>query len=251
MFKSAVALFLSTALVHTLAGAPAVQSADDVIEKHLAAIGGRAALSKLTSRRSFGKVTIGTPNGDISGPIELSAKAPNKARAYMKLDLSAMGVTDPMVLEQKFDGAAGWMLNNLQGDNEITGNQLENMQNNSFPTPLLNYKARDSKVEMLPKETIGTKELIVLRLTPKKGSAVKMYFDPATYHLVRTLTRINSPELGDLEQVGEPSDYRDVGGIKVPFLLVNSSSVQTVTIKLDKVEHNVPIDDAIFVKKLP
>jgi zinc protease len=249
MTRSAIALILSFGLVHTLSGAPAVQSADDVIEKHLAAIGGRAALAKLTSRRSIGKVTIGTPNGDITGSIEISAKAPNKARAYMKLDLSAMGLTDPMVLEQKFDGTAAWMLNSLQGDNPITGNQLENMQNNMFPTPLLTYKAQGSTVEVLPREKVGTKALIVLKMTPKLGSAVKMYFDPDTYQLVRTAVRFSTPELGELEQTGEPSDYRDVGGIKVPFLLVNASSVQTVTIRLEKVEHNVPIDDAIFVKK--
>jgi len=249
MTRSVLALFLSTALVHTLAGAPAVQSADDIIEKHLAAVGGRAALSKLTSRRSTGKVTIGTPNGDISGAIEISAKAPNKARAYMKLDLSAMGLTDPMVIEQKFDGTAAWMLNSLQGDNQITGDQLLNFQNNMFPSPLLTYKAQGSAIVVLPRENVGTKSLIVLKMTPKLGSAVKMYFDPDTYLLVRTVVRFSTPELGELEQVGEPSDYRDVGGFKVPFLLVNATSVQTVTIRLEKVEHNVPIDDAIFVKK--
>ena len=40
-----------------------------------------------------------------------------------------------------------------------------------------------------------------------------------------------------------------VDGIKVPFTIVNSNVAQSVTIKIDKVEQNVPIDDAVFVKK--
>lgn len=35
-------------------------------------------------------------------------------------------------------------------------------------------------------------------------------------------------------------------GVQVPFTVVNSSAMQTVTIKLKTVEHNVAIDDAMF-----
>ena len=39
------------------------QTADEIIEKHLAATGGRAALSKVTSRVSNGTITVTTPIG--------------------------------------------------------------------------------------------------------------------------------------------------------------------------------------------
>jgi hypothetical protein len=55
--------------------------------------------------------------------------------------------------------------------------------------------------------------------------------------------------MGELNQVSEPSDYRTVDGIKVPFKIVNSSEMQTVTIVLSKVTHNVPADDAQFSRK--
>ena len=44
------------------------------------------------------------------------------------------------------------------------------------------------------------------------------------------------------------SDFRDVDGIKVPFKLVGSSSVQTFTVVVTKVEHNVNVDPARFAK---
>jgi outer membrane lipoprotein-sorting protein len=131
----------------------------------------------------------------------------------------------------------------------ITGNQLDNMKGGSFPTPLLNYKAEGRVLELLPRATVAGKEYVVLKMTPKTGSAVTMYFDSTTNLLVRTAARVSSPEVGEVDQTVEISDYRDVGGIKVPFQTVNSSSIQTITVKLDKVEHNVPMDDAIFTAK--
>ncbi len=251
MSRYTLALALALGTLATTSGSAAIQTADEVIEKHLAAMGGRAALTKLTTRKATGTVTITTPGGNITGPIEISSKSPNKTLAFMKLDLSPLGVTETMVLQQKFDGTNAWMLNSLQGDTQITGNQLENMRNATFPTPLLNYKAADSKVELLPKATVAGKEYLALRLTPKSGSAVTMYFDPATYLLMRTSAKVNTPEMGELDNSSEVSDYRDVGGIKVPFVVINANQAQSVTIKLDKVEHNVAIDDAIFSAKLP
>lgn len=251
MTRYPLAILVSLSVLASTTSRAAVQSADEVVEKHLAALGGRAALAKLTSRRGTGTVTITTPGGDISGPIEITVKAPNKTRAKMQLDLAALGVPDPMVLEQKFDGTAGWTLNSLQGDNPITGNQLENMKNNMFPSPLLSYKAAGSTLELLPKETVNGADMLVLRLTPKAGSVVKMYFDPATFLLARSTAKVVTAEAGELDQSSEASDYRTVDGVKVPFKVINANSLQTVTIRLDKVEHNVTVDDAIFSVKTP
>lgn len=226
------------------------QTADEIVEKHLAAMGGRDALTKITSRRSTGTITIATPNGDLSGPCEIDVKAPNKNRAYMELDLTPLGVPQKMVVEQKFDGLAGWGLNSMQGDTEITGDQLLNMRNNVFPSSLLNYKASGMKLEVLPTEKAGDRTLIVLQATPKQGPVVRLYLDAQTYLLVRTYSKYYSAMAGmDVEQTGELSDYRTVDGVKVPFHIVNANAVQTGTIVLTKVEHNVPFDDALFAKR--
>jgi outer membrane lipoprotein-sorting protein len=251
MARYAFALIVSLALLAPASGSAAIQTADEVIEKHLVAAGGRAALARLTTRRASGKVTITTPNGDLTGPIEISSKAPNKTRALMQLDLTPLGVSDTLTLQQKFDGTTGWLLNSLQGDTPITGNQLDNMRNSVFPTPLLNYKAAGLTVELLPRASHAGKEYILLKTTPKTGSAITMYLDPATFLVMRSTSRVNSPDMGDLDQSSEVSDYRDVEGIKVPFQIVNANSVQTITIRLEKVAHNVPIDDTIFSAKLP
>jgi outer membrane lipoprotein-sorting protein len=241
-------ILASLLAVVVCAGTASAQTADDVVEKHLAAAGGRAALGKLTSRHAKGTVTVSTPGGDISGPVEVFTKAPNKTRVTMKLDLTSMGAAE-MQIEQRFDGTTGYLLNSMQGDSEITGNQLQNMRNASFPNALLRYKDAGMKIELVAGEKLAGKEAIVLLLTPKSGSAVRMFLDPETYLVTRTVTTIESPEAGgSLEQTSDLSDYRTVDGVKVAFQIANSNPMQSLKLVFTSVEHNVPIDDATFAK---
>ena len=229
--------------------APArAQTVDQIIEKHLAAMGGRDALGKLTSRRSTGTISLSTPAGPLSGTVEISIKAPNKTRSLIKLDLQALGAGE-MVVDQRFDGTKGVTLNSVQGDSDITGNQLDNLRNNVFPSALLDYKAFDARIEQLPPEKIDGKDAVVFLITPKSGSAVRMYLDAQTFLVLRTVAKITPAQLGtEIEQSSDLSDYRTVDGVKVPFKVVAVNPIQTVTITITSVEHNVPMDDAIFVK---
>ncbi len=249
MKTHALRFLVATLLIQAPVGIAHAQTVDDVVEKHLAALGGRDALGKVTSRKSTGTVTISTPGGPVSGSIEAYAKAPNKTRAYMKLDLSTLGAGE-VTVEQRFDGTVGYALNSMQGDAEITGDQLENMRNNLFPSSLLHYKEAGTKVELLPKEKVGDRDAFVLRLTPRTGPVVRTYVDAETWLILRNVVKVNTPQMGgDIESTSDFTDYRTVDGVKVPFQITNVNSMQSVTIKFDKVEDNVAIDDAMFGKK--
>jgi outer membrane lipoprotein-sorting protein len=228
------------------AGAAQAQTADEAIEKALAAMGGRAALTKLNTRVITGTMTVSTQGVDIPGTVEMSYKAPNLARSFMKLDLSAYGGQE-MVIDRRCDGKTAFEINSQTGVKEITGNQLENMLNASFPSPFLNYKQAGSKVEVAGKEKLGEKDVIVLIFTPKAGSVSKLYFDAQTWLLVRSVGKVNLPEAGgEIEQTTDPSDYRDVDGVKLPYTLAMSNPAQSLTIRIQKVEHNKPLEDSIF-----
>ena len=183
------------ALAMLSSGAPQAQAltAEQIIEKHVAASGGREALSKLTTRRATGTVTLSQSGIDLSGPVELLNKAPNKVKVSLTIDMTAMGMADKMVIEQKFDGTAGVVNISTQGAMPISGNQLDNMKNNVFPSPLLDYKANTSKIELLPQEPVEGKPRLVLLMTPKVGSPVRLYFDPETFLLARTKFTVNTP----------------------------------------------------------
>jgi hypothetical protein len=239
---------LVASLLMGFAQAVAAQTADDVIEKHLAALGGRAALEKITSRTMAGTVTVSTPAGDVSGPVEVIAQTPNKSRTLITLDLSALGA-GRMVVDQRFDGTSGYVLDTLQGNRDISGSQLEAMRNNVFPSPYLKYKEAGTTVELSGKEKLGDREAYLLILKPKSGPVTRQYIDAESYLAVRSVIKVDVPQIGgELEQTTELLDYRGVDGVKVPFQVKTSSAVQTANIIITKVEHNKTIDPAMFSK---
>jgi hypothetical protein len=238
---------LAAAFVLSSVGQARAQTADEIIDKSLTAMGGRAALGKLTSRSTTGTMTVSTPGGDISGPIEVLNAAPNKSRSLITLDLAPFG-GGSMILDQRFDGTSGYALDSMRGNHEITGGQLDAMKNNVFPTPLLTYKERGSKVELGGTEKVGDRDAYVLNVTPASGRPSRIFLDAQSYLPVKLVSTVELPEIGAVEQTIVPSDYREVDGVQVPFKLQGSSSVQTFTIVVTKVQHNVKVDEALFAK---
>jgi outer membrane lipoprotein-sorting protein len=243
-------LFLSAlaAVVVFVPGLVRAQTADEVVEKALTAMGGRAALGKLTSRTATGTISVSTPGGDVTGSVELYNKAPNKSRSVVKIDLSNFGVGQ-VLQDQRFDGTVGYAIDSLNGNRDITGDQLEAMRATTFPSPLLGYKEAGARVELTGKEKVGDKDAYVLRFTPKAGPASRIFLDAETYMLVKTIITLNIPQLGtDVEQSSLFSDYRDVDGVKTPFRVQSVNQLQSLTITLTKVENNAPIPDSSFAK---
>ena len=226
----------------------AAQTADEIIEKHLAASGGRDVLGKLASRTATGTISLTTPVGELMGEIEVYSKKPNKQRTVIKLDLTSLG-GGPIVTDQRFDGATGYVIDPVNGNRPIEGAQLDAMRNGSFPSPLLNYKDLGASLTLMGREPVAGKEAFVLRLTPKAGPSIRMFIDSGTFLLVRTIVTINVPQLGgDIDQVVDFSDFRDVDGIKVPFVTKSTNSVQSISATMTSVKHNVDIEDAAFAK---
>ena len=194
-----------------------------------------------------GKITVSTPGGDVKGTVDVQNKAPNNVRTLISLDLSSLGA-GMMTVDQRFDGTSGIVLDSMQGNRDLTGDQLANMKNQEFPTPLLHYKEHGTKIELGEKEKVGDRDAQVLTVTPKEGPPSRLYVDTQTWLPMRVVQTLELPEVGRVEQTTELSDYREVDGIKVPFSINNSSSVQKISIAVDKIQHNVDVDSTLFKK---
>jgi hypothetical protein len=239
----------AVSIVLASAQAASAQTADEVITKSIAALGGRAAFAKVKTRSTVGTITLQTPAGEVTGSVELLNATPNKSRSLIKADLTSLGVGQ-LVLDQRFNGTVGYALDSLQGNREITGNQLDNLRNNSFPHPFLTYKELGLAVQLAGKEKVGDRDAFVLVFEPTSGSVVRQHIDAETYLPLRSVVKVEVPQLGgrQIEQTTEFHDYRDVDGIKLPFEIRSSSPIQNFTIAITKVEHNVAVDDALFSK---
>lgn len=240
---------VTVALVQLVSASGAwAQTADEVIERSLKAVGGRAAHEKLKSRLMTGTITLSTPAGEISGTVEILNAAPNKARSLIKADLSSLGA-GPLVLDQRFDGSTGYVLDTLQGNREITGNQLDNMRNASFPHPFLTYKELGIAVKLVGKEKVGDREAFVMIFDPPSGSELRQFIDAETYMPIKVVMKVDVPQLGqEIEQTTELLDFKEIDGVKVPFRMRATSNIQNYTVVIDKIEHNVTVDEKLFSK---
>jgi len=250
MRKHFLPVLCSLLLVPAFMGVPTGQAltVDQIVEKHLTALGGREALGKITSRRATGTISVATPMGLLGGPIEMIAKAPNKMRADIRIDLTAVGGPGEMVLAEIFDGTNGWSLDSLQGDRPMSGDQLASARNDFFPTALLKYKELGLTPTLEAMQQVKGKAAHVVLFTPKTGPAERMFFDAESFLIVRMTSTLTTPQTGTIDQVSEPSDYRAVNGVQVPFVLAQTAGEQSITFTFEKVEHNVTLDDSRFVK---
>jgi hypothetical protein len=248
----AVACCAAATLTLLCAAQAQAQTADEIVEKHLAAIGGRAALARLESRIARGTISVSVQGVDLAGPVEIYSKAPNQLRSYAKLDLSQVsgGTVGEVVVDQRCDGKSGFLRNTLQGDRDLTGNPLQSMLNTAvFPTPLLNYKEAGGKVELAGKDTVGDRPVLVVLYSPKAGFPFKEFFDAENYQLLRVVSKTDIPELGgETEQTVDYRDYREVDGVKIAFTQSIVNAAQSISITLQTVEHNKPIDESMFSK---
>jgi len=227
----------------------AAQTADDIIEKDLAALGGRTALSNLRSRSMKGTITWSNL-GDLTGTVEILNEVPNKSRTFVQLDLSGLGLgANSFVQDQRFDGTSGYVIDTIEGNRDITGEQLDAMKNAQFPSPLLNYKGMGTTVELAGKEKVGDRDAYVLIGKPKAGPVIRYYIDAETYLPIRSVMKIMDPQLGtEVEQTQETSDFREVDGVKVPYRIKTTSDLRTVLVTITQVEQNKQIDQSLFSK---
>ncbi|HTI37524.1 MAG TPA: hypothetical protein VL484_08210 [Vicinamibacterales bacterium] len=245
--RSASARLLLAVTFLACAWVSSAQSVDEIIEKSLTAQGGREALGRITSRSTKGTIVITSPAGDLPGTIEVLNQSPNKLRTLLKVDLTSMG-GGSLTLEQRFDGTKGYSMDSMRGESEMTGGRLEILRSAAFPSPFLGYKDRGTKIVLAGTEKVRDKNAYVLNITPAAGPTSRLWIDAESYLPVKTSTTIDTPETGPLEQTTEFSDYHDLDGVKMPYTLNTTSTVQSYTVKVTSVEQNVKIDPALFVK---
>jgi outer membrane lipoprotein-sorting protein len=213
-------------------------TAEQVIEKGIAASGGREAIGKITSRTAKGNVDV--TFAGITAPMEIFAKAPNKM-------VSITTVEGYGIIKNGFDGTVGWSDTPEAGIQEFKGERNEEAKRNATFNGMLNWKELYEKAELKGKEKVGERDAYVLVLTPNVGKPVTQYYDASTFELIRQV-QTSITDQGETEIRSEFSDYKDIDGVKAPMTIKQTIPMGDLIIKMTEVKHNVEIEDAKFTK---
>ena len=212
--------------------------AQALLDKYLASIGGTDSLKKISSRVQKGTVTLA---GNQKIPIDIYAKAPNKR-------VSAVHFKERESLTA-FDGKAGWMA--VPGRvHMMTAGESEGAQMDADIALPAHFSSMFSKLEVSEGESIDSHATWLVVGQREGKPDVQLYFDKQSGLLLRLVRYIDSP-LGLNPLQIDFADYRDSGGVKIPFRWTQARPGNRFTIQVESSEQNVPIDDAKFAPPPP
>jgi murein DD-endopeptidase MepM/ murein hydrolase activator NlpD len=233
--RKLVSIFASTLVVVIISLPTWAQTqaptAQQVLEKALAALGGKERLEKIRTRAASGKVEA----KGVSGTYQLWAKAPDRLK--MKLDIAIQH------LERGYDGTSGW--EKRAGVRELGKAELEKLKQRAVFNPLLNYLNAGTPVELKGKKQLVGAEAYEIQFTPKGETPVTFFFDTSSFLLLR-----EDHQFADATLKISYSDYRKVNDVMIPFTVKEESPGQTLSITFDEYKLDAPLDESLFKNPL-
>jgi outer membrane lipoprotein-sorting protein len=244
LFPVLFAFVLSTAgLVYAQAqaAAPASPTVDEIVAKNIKAKGGADKIKSMQTMQMSGTATL--QGMDVS--MKIYSKRPNMTRQEVKLQ--------EKTIVSGYDGTTAWWINPMMGIDtaqELSGPQAESLKDQAdFDGVLNDYKAKGHTVELVGTEEIDGKKAYHLKVTKKNGQVQHYFLDADSGIDLRVQTTV---EQGGQQMniTSDLSNYQPVSGVMVPFSMKQSmNGMPLMTMTINKVEFNVPIDDALF--KMP
>jgi hypothetical protein len=247
----------------TLTQMPGQPPADEIINKYLNAIGGEQKLAGLKSYIATG-TSVGFGGFGGGGQVHIYAKYPNQRTMLIQF-AKETGRGDEV---RAYNGRTGWMMTPLAvlTDYQLSGveldgalvdaemgfpGQIKNVLTNlrvSLPATISDLPAPSSQSTTVTESKGGLgqdRPVNVVQGTGPRGMLVTMYFDQQSGLLLRVV-RYGKTQIGRVPTQIDYSDYRDVGGIKMPFHMTFAWLDGRDAIQLTDIQTNVPIDEAKF-----
>jgi len=216
------------------ASAPGALTAEQIVEKHVAARGGLKKIRAIKTLRESGRMTEG-PNREALVTREL------KRPASSRFEITLQGITGIFVS----DGTKGWKLNPFDGDFEPKPLPEEAIREAAeqadIEGPLVDWQAKGHALALAGRETIDGREAYKIQVTLKSGGTRTEYIDAKSFQRLRSdSTRTVK---GRPVQISATfGDYHKSGGVAFPHVVEISASgrPQKMRIVVDRIEVNPP-----------
>ena len=220
-------------------------TADHVISKYMDAIGATR----------FSTITTLVQSGEISGnltnfwqgyrsPGQSQDKQRGTFESYFKVPNLRFNSTvtekNQVIALHGCNGKVAWYIDPFLKRTEFTPKTgSEGECEEGFKVPLSRLRDPNLKMRLLKKKEMEGRMAWEIKVDGKSPGSGTYYFDADTFLLLR------------FERFGTSvtyADYRDVGGIKLPFTTVQEFTNSKLVTTLREVKINTPIDDARFAE---
>lgn len=226
--------YLLLALIISLSSFTKAQSLDEIVAKHLEAIGGKDNWAKLKTLRT--ECTMKSQGTDINFTIVQVDKK------CMRQDIAVAGMVGYNIINNK----EGWNYAPWQGHTKaeaMTEDDVKNSQDELWlQDEFITYKELGKTMEYIGKDDVDGTECFKIKMASKDGKETTYYIDPSTYFVIKQTEKMTSN--GQVQESSTFfSDYKKLDeGIVYPMGISGEWGEMTIT----KLEINLKVDESIF-----
>jgi len=181
-------------------------SGREVVDRYVAAIGGRAAVMKYKSTKVTG--TFSVPSQGLNGTLELLTAAPD----HFLLRVTLPGVGE---IANGFDGTVGWMMDPMMGPMLLQGQSLTEMKIDADYYAALHDDANVKGLQTVERTVFEGTPAYKVRVERPSGGEDFEFYDVASGLLLGSTGRRTLP-MGTFDVTNVLSDYKDFGGLRLP-----------------------------------
>jgi hypothetical protein len=212
-------------------------AASAVLAKYLEAVGGRDAIAKVEGHVQKGELTGFGPD---PVPVEIKAKPGGKRISTVH---NPRGDNTTAVNGDK----GGWLGNTGRPPRDMSPTESEAARLDAALLYPADLAALFAELAVAPSEPIDGKETVLVVAKNPGKPPTRIWFDAQSGLVVRLLRLAETP-LGRNPTQVDYADYRDAGGVKIPFRWTVSRPSGLFTIQLTESRQDVPVPDSAFEK---
>lgn len=217
----------------TAPAAPGLRSPDAILADSVAAMGGADAWNAHKSMHL--KVTVNLQGMAMGGPAEHLQTRTNKSLTVTSLP--AVGE-----IREGTNGTVFWAKDPVNGLRMLQGPEAEQARIESAWNADLQARTLFSKIETATDAPAGQECLI---MTPRAGAPIRACYDQHT-HLELSQEGVHATAQGDVPFHSTVSDWRTVGGLKMPYASQTQAGPMTIVTTVNEVTLDEPLDEQMF-----
>lgn len=209
------------------------QNVDEIVQKHIAAMGGMDKLNALKTVKMEGNLNVqGT---------DVAIVMTKKHQEGLRMDMEIMGSSNYQLANK----TKGWVFMPIMGQTEpteMTPEQFAGVNSQlDLQGTLVNYKAKGIALELVGTEKVENNDAFKMKVT-RDGKVSYIFVDAKTFFVVKTTSKAAGPE-GEMEVESGFADYKqNADGFWFAYSLTSANG----TIIFDKITTNLVVDNKLF-----
>lgn len=223
-----------TALLSLFAVGAFSQNLDEIVKKHIDAIGGLENWKKLKSLKM--ECSIKANGADIKVVIcQVDKKA-------MRQDIAVMGMNGYEIVTN----TQGWSFMPFQGQikpEAMTADDVKNSQDDLWiQDEFITYKELGKKLELIGSDDMDGTDCFKLKMTDKNAQETTYFIDKSDYNIIKSISKVKA----DGKEMEVASTYGNYKKTEEGIVFAMSTTGGYGPMEITKIEVNPKIDEVIF-----